>query len=60
MTPKEFDFFYKLLEDMAKAAYQHGYDEAKAGKPLNLDVFKMSVGNKLVLKKELNSFTKKH
>lgn len=59
MTPKELDFFHKLIEDTAKAAYQHGYDEAKAGKPLNPDVFRMTAGNKLVLKKELNSFMKK-
>lgn len=60
MTPKELDFFHKLIEDTAKAAYAIGHEEGRASKPLNTDKFRMSPGSKMVLKKELNSFTKKH
>lgn len=59
MTPKELDFFHKLIEDTAKAAYTMGHADGKAAKPLNTDKFRMSPGSKLILKKELNSAVKK-
>lgn len=59
MSPKEFAFFCNLIEETAKAAYTLGHADGKADKPLNTDAFRMNTGNKLVLKREINSLTKK-
>lgn len=58
MTPKEFLFFCNLIENTARAAYEFGHKDGEARKPLNKEQFRITEGNKLSLKKELNKVTK--
>lgn len=58
MSPKEFFFFCKLIEDTARAAYEYGHKDGAERKPLNKEQFRITESNKLALKKELNKVTK--
>lgn len=58
MTPKEFNFLCQTLEEASAQAYVYGYEECEKHKPMNAQQFRLTEGNKLVLKKEINKLSK--
>jgi hypothetical protein len=58
MTPKETAFVYSLLEEVAKWAYNNGYDDCKE-KRVKREKFVMSSADKLRLQAELLKATTK-
>lgn len=59
MTPKEFDFMFQVIEELARRAYHLGYEDGKAGNPLKEEGFSLSKGNRLSIKTNLQKYTRK-
>lgn len=59
MTPKELEILYTSIEMTAEEFFRKGYEAAKAGKPLDEQPFKLSKGNRLLIKTNLEKATKK-
>lgn len=58
MTPKEFDFMTRMIHSVAVAAYNIREAEVKAGKAADPGQFVLDNRHKLLLKKQLDAFTK--
>ncbi|HRO59386.1 MAG TPA: hypothetical protein PKZ27_02940 [Rhodocyclaceae bacterium] len=59
MTPKEFDFWFQLLEETSKQLYERGHADGKAGKPLENEGFTVSKANRLLIKTNLKKLTER-
>lgn len=59
MTPKEYEIVFGLIEHAAKHAYELGYADAKAKKPLKNEGFAVSKANRLAIKTFLNKQTQR-
>lgn len=59
LSPKEFDFFMQLVEELAKRAYAQGHEDGKAGNPLKTEGFRPSKANQLAIKTNLKKFVEK-
>lgn len=59
MTPKEFNFWFQLLEEVAEKMYRRGYEDGAAGKPLADQGFKLSKENRLLIKTNLKKLTER-
>lgn len=59
MTPKELTFWFQVLEDASKLAYERGHADGSSGKPLEGKEFKLSKAHKLLIKSEMSKYLKK-
>lgn len=59
MTPKEFNFWFQVLEEAVQHAYSRGHADRGAGKPEEDHRFILTKEHKLLIKSELNKYTKK-
>lgn len=59
LSPREFDFFMQLVEELAKRAYTQGHEDGAAGKPLKTEGFKPSKANQLAIKTNLKKYVEK-
>jgi len=59
MTPKEFDFFFELMEKLSKEMYERGYADAKAKKPKTDQAFTIGRNSRLLIKTNLKKFVER-
>jgi hypothetical protein len=59
MTPQDWSFVMTLVRETTIRAYQHGHEEAKAGKRPNPTQFALNRGHLLQLQKARSDFDKK-
>ena len=59
MTPKEFEFWYSLLERVSQDMYGMGFADATDKKPLKNEGFELSRASRLTIKTNLEKHAKK-
>lgn len=59
MSPKEFEFFFSLLEHTSKEMYARGLVDGKAGKDQSDQSFAIGRNNRLLIKTNLKKFVEK-
>lgn len=59
MTPKEFNFWFQLLEEVSEKMYKLGHADGAAGKDLSDQAFTISKANRLLIKTNLKKLTER-
>lgn len=59
MTPKEFEFWFSLLQVAAEESYKLGYNDARDGKPERKDGFVPNRATRLTVKTNLKKMTER-
>jgi hypothetical protein len=58
LTPQFLKIFYETIEHLSEEFYRRGYEDAKAGKPLENKGFSLSPANRLAIKTAISKLTK--